>query len=97
MGIVINSILWYRYSQFQEEYTLEQILNSPKVSGPLTKLQCCPTSDGAAAVILASEDFVLRNNLQKNAVEILGIEMTTDLPSTFADKSCLKVVGTLYL
>ncbi|XP_065206816.1 sterol carrier protein 2 [Planococcus citri] len=81
------------YSQFQEEYSLEQILNAPKVSGPLTKLQCCPTSDGAAAAILASEDFVLRNNLQKNAVEILGIEMTTDLPSTFSEKSVLKVVG----
>ena len=25
---------------------------------PLTKLQCCPTSDGAGAAILASEDFV---------------------------------------
>lgn len=82
----------HRYSQFQEEYSLEQILNSPQVSGPLTKLQCCPTSDGSAAVILATEDFVLRNNLQRNAVEILGMEMTTDLPSTFADKSCLKVV-----
>lgn len=87
----------FRYSQFREEYTIEQILSSPKVSGPLTKLQCCPTSDGAAAVILATEDFVLRNNLQRNAVEILGMEMTTDLPSTFADKSCLKVVGVIMI
>lgn len=67
-------------------------MNSPTVSGPLTKLQCCPTSDGAAAVILATEDFVIRNNLQRNAVEILGMEMSTDLPSTFSEKSCLKVV-----
>lgn len=34
-------IIYYgRYSQFQEEYTLEQILKSPKVFDPLTKLQC---------------------------------------------------------
>ncbi|TOF82046.1 lipid-transfer protein, partial [Vibrio parahaemolyticus] len=37
------------YSQFQDEYTLQQILESPKVTGPLTKLQCCPTSDGSGA------------------------------------------------
>merc|ERR1712125_189243 len=41
------------YSQFQDEYTLEQILQAPRVYGPLTKLQCCPTSDGAACVMLA--------------------------------------------
>lgn len=33
-------------SQFRDIYTLEQVLKSPKVHEPLTKLQCCPTSDG---------------------------------------------------
>ena len=37
------------YSQFQDEYTLEQVLAAPVVYEPLTKLQCCPTSDGAGA------------------------------------------------
>ncbi len=46
------------YSQFQDEYSLEDILNAPMVYEPLTKLQCCPTSDGSGAAILASEDFV---------------------------------------
>ena len=32
---------------------------------PLTKLQCCPTSDGSAAAILASEQFVIDNCLQE--------------------------------
>uniref|UniRef100_A0A1B6CBQ7 Sterol carrier protein 2 n=1 Tax=Clastoptera arizonana TaxID=38151 RepID=A0A1B6CBQ7_9HEMI len=81
------------YSQFQQEYSLEQIKSSPQVFGPLTKLQCCPTSDGAAAAILASEEFVKRNNLQSQAVEICGMEMTTDLPSTFNSSSCINVVG----
>jgi sterol carrier protein 2 len=35
------------YSQFQDEYSLEDIKNAPMVFAPLTKLQCCPTSDGA--------------------------------------------------
>ncbi|XP_034948690.1 non-specific lipid-transfer protein-like [Chelonus insularis] len=80
-------------SQFQNKYSLEQIINSPKVFGPLTKLQCCPTSDGSAAVILANEDFVRRHNLQNQAVEILAMEMSTDLPSTFAERSHMKIVG----
>ncbi|CAG2058946.1 unnamed protein product, partial [Timema podura] len=81
------------YSQFQEEYTLEQILASPRIFGPLTKLQCCPTSDGSAAAILASEDFVHLHGLEGQAVEIVGMEMATDLPSTFDENSCMKVAG----
>ena len=54
----------YSKSQFQDEYTLEQILQSKEVHEPLTKLQCCPTSDGSAAAILASEEFVKAKGLQ---------------------------------
>lgn len=81
------------YSQFQDRYTLEQIMKSPTVYGPLTKLQCCPTSDGSAAVIVANEDFVRRHNLEAQAVEILAMEMSTDLPSTFVERSCIKLIG----
>jgi sterol carrier protein 2 len=81
------------YSQFQDEYTLEQILAAPMVYEPLTKLQCCPTSDGAAAAILASSDFVRRHGLSGQAVEIAGMAMATDLPSTFEEKSSIKLVG----
>lgn len=68
-------------------------MQSPQIFGPLTKLQCCPTSDGAAAAIICSEDFVHRNGLEAQAVEILGMEMCTDLPSTFKDNSCMKIVS----
>jgi len=81
------------YSQFQAEYTLEQIVNAPQVFGPLTKLQCCPTSDGGAAAVLASEDFVRKHKLEAKAVEILGMAMATDMPSTFDEKSMIKLVG----
>jgi acetyl-CoA acetyltransferase len=33
--------------------TLEEVLASPMIASPLTRLQCCPTSDGAAAIVLA--------------------------------------------
>ena len=81
------------YSQFQDEYSLEEILAAPMVHAPLTKLQCCPTSDGSAAAVLASEDFVKKHNLQDKAVEILGQAMVTDTPETFESKSSIKLIG----
>uniref|UniRef100_A0A131YQW4 propanoyl-CoA C-acyltransferase n=1 Tax=Rhipicephalus appendiculatus TaxID=34631 RepID=A0A131YQW4_RHIAP len=80
-------------SQFRDEHTLEEILESPVVFGPLTKLQCCPTSDGAAAAILVSEAMVRRLHLEAQAVEVLSMQMATDLPSAFADNSCIEMVG----
>lgn len=67
-------------------------MKSPNVYGPLTKLQCCPTSDGAAAAIIASENFVRSHGLESQAVEVLGMEMATDLPSTFKENSSMKIV-----
>ncbi|MFP6664778.1 MAG: AMP-binding protein [Deltaproteobacteria bacterium] len=81
------------YSQFQDEYSLDEILASPKVFGPLTRLQCCPASDGSAAAIVASEDFVRQHGLEAQAVEILGMAMTTDTASSFDAKSMMKMVG----
>jgi acetyl-CoA acetyltransferase len=81
------------YSQFRDDYTLDQIQSAPMVYEPLTKLQCCPTSDGAGAAILASEDFVRQHDLWKNAVEIAGMAMTTDFESTLSEKSCIKLIG----
>jgi len=60
---------------------------------PLTKLQCCPTSDGAGAAVVCSEEFVAKHDLREQAVEIVGMAMTTDFDSSFADKSCIKMVG----
>lgn len=51
------------YSQFRDEYTLEQVMKSKQIYDPLTKLQCCPTSDGAACAIVCSEDFVISHGL----------------------------------
>ncbi|MCC7075831.1 MAG: lipid-transfer protein [Acidimicrobiia bacterium] len=81
------------YSQFRDEYSLEDILGATLVSDPLTKLQCCPTSDGSGAAILANERFVREHGLGGKAVEILGMQMTTDTPETFESKSDRYLVG----
>ncbi|MFE3546364.1 lipid-transfer protein [Nocardia sp. NPDC059177] len=81
------------YAQFQTEYSLEDVLGAKQIYGPLTKLQCSPTSDGSGAVILASEDFVDRHNLADRAVEMVGQAMVTDLSSTFTDPTAINLVG----
>ncbi|MBA2662226.1 MAG: lipid-transfer protein [Bradymonadaceae bacterium] len=79
-------------SQFRDEYTLEEILASRPIHDPLTMLQCCPTSDGAAAALVVSEAFVRAHGLEERAVEIIGMAMATDLPSSF-EKSSIKLIG----
>ncbi|MDI9972446.1 lipid-transfer protein [Rhodococcus sp. IEGM 1307] len=81
------------YAQFQDEYTLDEILGSKPIYGPLTKLQCSPTSDGSGAVVVVSEEFVDKHDLAGQAVEIVGQSMVTDLPSTFGDRSAISLVG----
>lgn len=81
------------YSQFQKEYSLEEVMTSRNIFDFLTVLQCCPTSDGAAAAVLASEAFVQKHGLKSKAVEILAQEMVTDKPSSFEENSVIKMVG----
>jgi benzoylsuccinyl-CoA thiolase BbsB subunit len=43
-------------AHYQDEVTLEEVLGSRMIAEPLTLLQCCPTTDGAAAVLLTSRE-----------------------------------------
>lgn len=71
------------YSQFRDIYTLEQIMASPSIFEPLTKLQCCPTSDGAAAAVLVSHAWLEAHpELKSRAVLIAGQSMATYGPLT---------------
>ncbi len=45
------------YAQRQREREIDEILEDP-IAGPLTRLQCCPVGEGAAAVLIASEDAI---------------------------------------
>ncbi len=78
-------------SQFRTPITVEEVLASPMIFEPLTKLQCCPTTDGGAAAILCSEEFAKKHGA--TPVLIDSMAMATDLASTFEARSMLKVVG----
>ena len=45
------------FSQYQKEFTVEEILNSRMICEPITLLACCPNTDGAAAIILCAADI----------------------------------------
>ncbi|KOU79932.1 Nonspecific lipid-transfer protein [Streptomyces sp. XY593] len=80
-------------AQFQDVYSVEEILAAKEIHAPLTKLQCSPTSDGAAAALVVSERFLVGHGLHDKAVEIVAQAMTTDTEASFASGSCIDVVG----
>jgi len=53
-----------KLAQFPFPVSVEQVLNSTMVADPLTLLDCSPITDGSAAIILASEDYVRQNNIE---------------------------------
>ncbi len=41
-------------AMYRQLTSVEEVLSSPMIVDPLTRLQCCPNADGAAAVVVAS-------------------------------------------
>jgi sterol carrier protein 2 len=81
------------YAQFKKAYTLQEILDSPMIHDPLTKLQCSPTSDGAGAAVVVSERFLAQRPwLKKQAILMAGQSMMTDTPSTYS-RDAIDLVG----
>lgn len=80
------------YAVFRDPVTEEEVLSSPTVTGPITRLQCCPPTCGAAAAILCTEDFARKHGLNTD-VAIKAQALTTDTPSTFEEKDLAKLVG----
>ncbi len=80
------------YSVFRDPITLEEVLGSPHIFGPLTRLQCCPPTCGAAAAVVCSPEFAAKHGLRTD-VAIAAQAMTTDFASTFDSADMTKVVG----
>ena len=78
---------------FRDAISIEEVLASPAMYGPLTRLQCCPPTSGAAAAVLCSGDFAQAHGLSTN-VAIRAQSLVTDLPGTFADGTdMMRLVG----
>ncbi len=64
------------YSQYPAKLTIKDVRNSEMVADPLTRLDVCVMSDGAAAVILASEEMAKK--LTNKPVKVIGVGTGTD-------------------
>jgi len=62
-------------AQFQKQITIDQVLRSAYVADPLKLFDCCPFSDGGAAVVLASEEVARRH---RKPVWVLGSAAASD-------------------
>ena len=67
------------FAQRQKERTLAEVLGEPPLAGILTRLQCCPIGEGAAAVIVASDDAVARLGMDASrSVTVLSSVLTSE-------------------
>jgi acetyl-CoA acetyltransferase len=67
------------FAQRQKARTLEEVLAPPAIAGALTRLQCCPIGEGAAAAIVASDDAIARLGLPRaRAVRVLASATRTE-------------------
>src|SRR5438552_1601800 len=67
-------------AQYQKVFSLEEVMGSPMQAYPNTLLMCCPTGDGAAAVVLVSDAKLktLDPDVRKRAVKVSASVMTSD-------------------
>ncbi len=67
------------FAHFQKARTLDEVLAEPPIAGCLTRLQCCPIGDGAAAAIVASDGAIERMGLARSrAVRVVTSVSTSE-------------------
>jgi acetyl-CoA acetyltransferase len=62
-------------AQMRKEVSVEEVLASRMIADPFTLLQCCPTGDGAAAIILASN--AVAKQISSNPIEVRASHLTS--------------------
>ena len=77
---------------FRNLVTLEEVLASPLQAPPLTRLQCCPPTCGAAAAIVCSDEFARKHNISK-PIYIAAQSMHSDFAGSFGNRSPMSIVG----
>jgi acetyl-CoA acetyltransferase len=78
-------------AQFRKEITVETVLRSAYVADPLKLFDCCPFTDGAAAVVLASEEVARRH---RRPVWVLGTHAASDTMFMHEKRDLARVAAT---
>jgi sterol carrier protein 2 len=80
------------FALFTDPLTLDQVMQSPHIFGPITRLMCCPPTCGAAAVLVVSAAYAKRKGLS-STVELAAMSLVTDQSDSFVSGSMLALVG----
>ena len=64
------------HAHLRERTTIEEVMNSRMISWPIKLFDACPQSSGGCAMVLASEDYIRRNQLE--AVWITGVAHSSE-------------------
>ena len=93
-----------KYAQFPYEVKLESVMKSPMVADPLKLLDCSPITDGAAAIVLASENlakkmanpvWICASAQASDTIALHERESLTEMKATkLAAKRAYEAVGT---
>jgi acetyl-CoA acetyltransferase len=78
-------------AQFRKEITLETVLASAYVADPLKLFDCCPFTDGGAAVVLAAEDVARRH---RRPIWVLGTHAVSDTMFMHEKRDLSRVTAT---
>ena len=77
-------------SQYRQAYTIDEVLAAPAISYPLTLPMCSPISDGAASVVLCTDEGLRRLGLGRSRLVRLrasivqtGVDRTADQPEDY--------------
>jgi acetyl-CoA acetyltransferase len=62
-------------AQMCTETTIEEVLGSRRIADPITLLQCCPTGDGAAALVLCPTDLAKKHN--SKPIKVIGSHLAS--------------------
>jgi benzoylsuccinyl-CoA thiolase BbsB subunit len=62
-------------AQMRKEVSVDEVLASRMIADPFTLLQCCPTGDGAAAIVLASS--AVARELSSDPIEVRASHLTS--------------------
>jgi acetyl-CoA C-acetyltransferase len=69
-------------AQYRQEISVEDILKAPMVAYPLTVMDCCPTTDGAAALVMVRTEDAKSFNKEYTLIKGIGFTCVSgwDLP-----------------
>ena len=78
-------------AQFRKEITVDMVLNSAYVADPLKLLDCCPFTDGGAALVLAAEEVARK---RPRSVWVLGTQAASDTMFMHEKRDLSRVMAT---